>query len=83
MPDCFPFFQQGHPAKSASSVVEVSIVDVNDNKPLFESSFYDVQLAEDVKPGHCFLTVGDIILFYWSRTHRALLKGSFNARGQN
>ena len=51
------FFNQGKPAKSSSSVVEVSIVDVNDNKPLFESSFYDVQLAEDVKPGHCFLTV--------------------------
>jgi hypothetical protein len=60
-------FFQGNPPKSSSTNLEVSISDVNDNKPLFESSFYDVQIAEDVNPGHCFLTVKKtlyVLLFY-------------------
>lgn len=42
--------------------IVVSVLDVNDNSPLFEKSVYNTSLAEDTEVGTCFLKVG--LLFY-------------------
>lgn len=47
----------GVPSKSATATLSVSISDVNDHKPLFSQTFYDVELPEDTPKGRCFLTL--------------------------
>nr|XP_034970866.1 protocadherin-16 [Zootoca vivipara]XP_034970867.1 protocadherin-16 [Zootoca vivipara] len=48
---------RGKPPLSSTAVVHVTLQDVNDNEPLFESNFYNVSLKENVPPGTCFLQV--------------------------
>ncbi len=48
----------GLPQLSGSATVMVRIWDVNDNQPVFDQSFYNVTVREDVHPGTCILTVG-------------------------
>ncbi|XP_043223379.1 protein dachsous-like [Amphibalanus amphitrite] len=47
----------GSPPLSATAAVRVTIVDVNDNEPVFDQSFYNVSVAEDQAVGHCILKV--------------------------
>lgn len=47
----------GSPPLSATATVLVTIVDVNDNEPVFDQSFYNVSVAEDQSVGHCILKV--------------------------
>ncbi|TRY73630.1 hypothetical protein TCAL_01930 [Tigriopus californicus] len=47
----------GSPKLSATTTLSVSVSDVNDNQPLFESSFYEAALPEDKRIGECFLKV--------------------------
>uniref|UniRef100_A0A8D2L4T7 Protocadherin-16 n=1 Tax=Varanus komodoensis TaxID=61221 RepID=A0A8D2L4T7_VARKO len=48
---------RGTPPLSSTAVLRVSLQDVNDNEPIFESNFYNVSLKESVPPGTCFLQV--------------------------
>ncbi|KAK2720851.1 hypothetical protein QYM36_004658, partial [Artemia franciscana] len=47
----------GDPPLSGSTIVRVTIRDVNDNEPIFDQSFYNVSIAEDEVAGHCILKV--------------------------
>ncbi|KAL8191489.1 UNVERIFIED_CONTAM: Protocadherin-16 [Gekko kuhli] len=46
---------RGKPSLSSTAVVRVALQDVNDNEPIFESTFYNVSLKENLPPGTCFL----------------------------
>ena len=56
-------YDAGTPQQSASATVSVHIRDNNDNTPLFEQSFYSVQVREDVEPTSCILTVSRRFVF--------------------
>uniref|UniRef100_A0ACB8FFC6 Protocadherin-16 n=1 Tax=Sphaerodactylus townsendi TaxID=933632 RepID=A0ACB8FFC6_9SAUR len=45
----------GKPPLSSTAVVRVVLQDVNDNEPIFESTFYNTSLKENIPPGTCFL----------------------------
>ncbi|CAB4067518.1 DCHS1_2 [Lepeophtheirus salmonis] len=48
----------GYPSPfSATATLTVSVSDVNDNQPLFDSSYYEASLPENQGPGECFLRV--------------------------
>jgi protocadherin-16/23 len=47
----------GDPRLSSSVTLSVSVNDVNDNVPLFESAYYVAKLPEDKATGECFLKV--------------------------
>lgn len=49
---------QGSPALSATVTVEVKVLDVNDNSPVFSSSSYSVDVSEDAAEGSYVLEVG-------------------------
>ncbi|XP_076446681.1 protein dachsous-like [Babylonia areolata] len=44
---------QGEPPLSGSTSVRVSVRDVNDKQPEFDTSFYSARVAEDAAVGHC------------------------------
>ncbi|XP_061485277.1 protocadherin-16 isoform X2 [Rhineura floridana] len=48
---------RGKPPLSSTAVVHVTLQDVNDNEPIFESNFYNISLKENVPSGTCFLQV--------------------------
>ncbi|XP_053163649.1 protocadherin-16 [Hemicordylus capensis] len=48
---------RGKPSLSSTAVVHVTLQDVNDNEPVFDSNFYNVSLKENVPPGTCFLQI--------------------------
>ncbi|XP_070605431.1 protocadherin-16 [Erythrolamprus reginae] len=48
---------RGKPTLSSTTVVLVTLQDVNDNEPVFESNFYNISLKENVPPGTCFLQI--------------------------
>lgn len=48
---------QGVPPCSASTVVEVAILDINDNSPVFQSSSYTIDVSEDVPESSAVLEV--------------------------
>ncbi len=47
----------GEPSKTATATLSVSIIDVNDNKPLFDKTLIDYVADEGTPVGDCFLTV--------------------------
>ncbi len=47
----------GKPSLSATATLSVSVSDVNDHKPIFDSTYYRANLQEDEQPGECFLQV--------------------------
>lgn len=47
----------GVPPKSVTATVTVVILDVNDNQPVFDQSFYNVSVDENTALGTCILTV--------------------------
>lgn len=49
---------RGNPALSATVTVEVQVLDVNDNNPVFSRSSYSVEVSEDVAEGSQVLEVG-------------------------
>lgn len=53
----------GTPPLSATVTVVVRIVDVNDNHPVFDQSFYNVSIREDAAVGSCILQVRSSHLF--------------------
>lgn len=48
----------GKPPLSSTAMVEISLQDINDNKPVFGSSFYNASIKENTAAGTCFLEVG-------------------------
>uniref|UniRef100_A0A674PHG7 Protocadherin-16 n=1 Tax=Takifugu rubripes TaxID=31033 RepID=A0A674PHG7_TAKRU len=48
---------QGHPALSSIATVEVTILDINDHSPQFESSAYTADIPEDIPIGSHVLDV--------------------------
>lgn len=51
---------RGSPALSTAVTVEVKVLDVNDNSPVFSSSSYSVDVSEDAAEGSRVLEVGRI-----------------------
>ena len=47
----------GLPPMSTTTTVIVRIQDVNDNQPIFDQSFYNVSVSEDMDVGQCILKV--------------------------
>ncbi|KAF4082073.1 hypothetical protein AMELA_G00147500 [Ameiurus melas] len=47
----------GKPPLSSTAMVEISLQDINDNKPVFGSSFYNASIKENTAAGTCFLEV--------------------------
>ncbi|KAJ8342522.1 hypothetical protein SKAU_G00324500 [Synaphobranchus kaupii] len=47
----------GRPPLSSTAVVNVILQDINDNEPVFGSSFYNVSIKENASAGTCFLEV--------------------------
>ncbi|KAK5868901.1 hypothetical protein PBY51_009876 [Eleginops maclovinus] len=67
---------QGHPPLSSTATVEVTIMDINDHSPQFQSSSYTADVSEDVHIGSLVLQVKAIdldqgpnsqVLYYLSR----------------
>uniref|UniRef100_A0A3B3UAC4 Protocadherin 1 gamma 31 n=1 Tax=Poecilia latipinna TaxID=48699 RepID=A0A3B3UAC4_9TELE len=50
-------FDSGNPRLSGSTIIAVSITDVNDNPPVFTQSFYNVYLKENGVPGSILYSV--------------------------
>lgn len=48
---------QGSPALSTTATVEVNVLDVNDNSPVFSKSSYSVDVSEDTAEGSQVLQV--------------------------
>uniref|UniRef100_A0AAR2L9B7 Protocadherin-16 n=1 Tax=Pygocentrus nattereri TaxID=42514 RepID=A0AAR2L9B7_PYGNA len=48
---------RGKPPLSSTALVEISLQDINDNEPVFGSSFYNVSIKENTAAGTCFLEV--------------------------
>ncbi|KRY49833.1 Protein dachsous [Trichinella britovi] len=44
----------GQPKLNNTAVVSVTILDVNDNPPLFDKQLYNISIREDAKLGYCF-----------------------------
>ena len=47
----------GIPIKTSTATFSASISDVNDHKPLFSQTFYDMEISEDSSRNTCFLTL--------------------------
>lgn len=60
---------QGHPPLSCTATVEVTVMDVNDHSPLFQSSSYTADISEDVPIGSLVLEVKAIDLDQGSNSH--------------
>ncbi|XP_053552799.1 protocadherin-16-like, partial [Bombina bombina] len=45
----------GQPPLSATALVTVQLLDLNDNEPVFSSPIYNATLSESTAPGSCFL----------------------------
>ncbi|XP_071061258.1 protocadherin-16-like [Pseudochaenichthys georgianus] len=67
---------QGHPSLSSTATVEVTVMDINDHSPQFQSSSYTADVSEDVHIGSLVLEVKAIdldqgpnsqVLYYLSR----------------
>lgn len=60
---------QGHPPLSSTATVEVTVMDVNDHSPVFQSSSYTADISEDVPIGSLVLEVKAIDLDQGSNSH--------------
>lgn len=47
----------GKPSLSSTTKLTVTVLDVNDNPPLFSQSLYNISVREDSEVGYCFLKV--------------------------
>ncbi|XP_051972960.1 protocadherin gamma-C5-like isoform X3 [Xyrauchen texanus] len=47
----------GNPVRSGTSLINVTVLDINDNNPVFENNVYKVAVAENTKQGTSFLKV--------------------------
>lgn len=56
----------GTPALSSTTIVLVTIHDVNDNEPIFGQTFYNVTIPEDQAKGSCIIKVRvQLLLWCW------------------
>ncbi|XP_050668612.1 protein dachsous isoform X4 [Leptidea sinapis] len=53
---------RGNPALSATATLLVTVLDVNDNEPIFDQSFYNVTVLENEAVGSCILKVTLVII---------------------
>ncbi|XP_063535719.1 protein dachsous [Cydia strobilella] len=51
---------RGHPPLSATVTLVVTVLDVNDNEPIFDQSFYNVTVQESEAVGSCILKMSAI-----------------------
>lgn len=72
---------QGHPHLSSTATVEVTVLDINDHSPQFESSSYTADVSEDVPIGSLVLEVkatdldlgpNSQVLYFLSRGSRSM-----------
>ncbi|XP_048033730.1 protocadherin gamma-C5-like [Megalobrama amblycephala] len=47
----------GNPVRSGTSQINVTVLDINDNNPVFEKNVYKIAIAENTKQGTTFLKV--------------------------
>lgn len=52
----------GDPPRVGSAQVTISVRDVNNKEPEFETSFYSIKIAENRRVGDCILTVSPFVL---------------------
>ncbi|XP_059055496.1 protein dachsous-like isoform X2 [Achroia grisella] len=52
---------RGNPPLSSTATLVVTVLDVNDNEPIFDQSFYNVTVPESEAVGSCILKVADVI----------------------
>lgn len=50
-------YDGGKPSRSASTLVNVTVIDVNDNSPRFTSSSYDITVPEDAAVGSILMRI--------------------------
>ncbi|XP_043982184.1 protocadherin alpha-3-like isoform X6 [Gambusia affinis] len=50
-------FDGGSPANSGTSEIEINVLDINDNAPIFSSSLYKINVLENVAFGTAILTL--------------------------
>ncbi|XP_017271790.1 protocadherin-16 [Kryptolebias marmoratus] len=55
---------QGHPSLSGTATVEVTVLDINDHSPQFQSGSYTADISEDVPIGSLVLEVKAVDLDY-------------------
>lgn len=60
---------QGRPPLSGTATVEVTVLDVNDHSPLFQSSSYTADISEDVPIGSLVLEVKAVDMDQGSNSH--------------
>lgn len=60
---------QGHPPLSSTATVEVTVMDINDHSPQFQSSSYTADISEDVPIGSLVLEVKAIDLDQGPNSH--------------
>ncbi|XP_057205143.1 protocadherin alpha-3-like isoform X8 [Triplophysa rosa] len=73
----------GSPARTGTVIIEVNVLDINDNAPIFSKSLYKVSVAEHAPIGTTITRLqardldeglnGDIIYFFISRTPQNIL----------
>ncbi|XP_005472325.1 protocadherin-16 [Oreochromis niloticus] len=81
---------RGSPALSATVTVEVNVLDVNDNNPVFSKSSYSVEISEDATEGAQVLEVsatdadedlnGKVLYFLSREAHGAFTVDEHNGR---
>uniref|UniRef100_A0A3Q4H2E3 Protocadherin-16 n=1 Tax=Neolamprologus brichardi TaxID=32507 RepID=A0A3Q4H2E3_NEOBR len=81
---------RGSPALSATVAVEVNVLDVNDNNPVFSKSSYSVEISEDATEGAQVLEVsatdadedlnGKVLYFLSQEAHGAFSVDEHNGR---
>lgn len=54
---------RGSPPMSSTATLLVTVLDVNDNEPIFDQSFYNVTVPENEAVGSCILKVRFLITF--------------------
>ncbi|KAM6923458.1 protocadherin alpha-3-like [Xenentodon cancila] len=47
----------GNPSRSGTSQIIITVLDINDNHPVFSRSLYKIQIAENLPPGSTFMTL--------------------------
>lgn len=59
---------RGNPPLSSTATLVVTVLDVNDNEPIFDQSFYNVTVPESEAVGSCILKVSLTIIYAFTTT---------------
>lgn len=70
----------GHPPKSGSTTIQITVQDVNDNNPIFDPKYYEAVISEDQKPGTPVITISASDPDEDSRLHYDIKSGNLRNR---